>query len=104
MSIDYSVYPDALSNDSPHTDEDRAEYVARVCGAWDFGVIPTRATFTLFRSWKPIFDRYPLRHSPAYAAFRSWYHWSPVTGGSIMKAHYERLNAFGSERIDDYLG
>ncbi len=49
---------------------DRADYVHRVCAAWDFGIVPEVLTFRLFRAWRDIFDRYPLPHSPAYHAFR----------------------------------
>ncbi|WP_156427154.1 hypothetical protein [Leptolyngbya sp. NIES-2104] len=50
---------------------DQADYVARICGAWDFGIIPTPETFLLFSTWREVFDGFPLLHSPAYAAFRS---------------------------------
>ena len=41
--LDHSVYPDM---DEPpavlETDEAKADYVHRICAAWDYGVIPTR--------------------------------------------------------------
>jgi hypothetical protein len=78
MPIDQSVYPDA---DEPPTDlpDDfaKADYIHRICTAWDFGVFPDRATFTLFAGWKDIFDRFPVAASPAYHAFRATFGWTP---------------------------
>ena len=51
------------------TDYHRADYVARICGAWDYGIFPTPGTFALFAGWRDIFDRFPVLTSSAYAAF-----------------------------------
>lgn len=79
MHIDGSVYPDVESPprslDSP---EARADYVHRICSAWDYGVQPDAATFALFSGWKDIFDRFPVVTSPAYHAVRLWFGWEPV--------------------------
>jgi hypothetical protein len=79
MHIDHSVYPDldVPPNDLP-TIEAKADYLHRICTAWDFGIMPERATFDLFLSWREIFDRYPVITSPAYHAFRSRYGWEPL--------------------------
>ena len=93
MNIDGTLYPDL--SDPPReltTDCDRADYLARVCGAWDFEIIPTPETFALFAGWREIFDRFPLPHSPAYAAFRSLYGWPRIPGGRIARAHYELVD------------
>jgi hypothetical protein len=53
MYIDHSVYSDP--DEAPtelKTPEDRAEYVHRVCGAWDFHIHPDPETFELFSGWK----------------------------------------------------
>src|SRR5258708_462626 len=76
MYIDHSVYPDL--EDPPSkltTDEEKADYVERICGAWDFDVFPERETLDLFLGWKEIFDRYPLLHSPAYHTVRRLMDW-----------------------------
>ena len=79
MYIDASVYPDL---DRPPTDlpslEDRADYLQRVCAAWDFHIHPDPATFALLATWKDVFDRFPLATSPAYHALRAWFGWAPV--------------------------
>ena len=63
--IDQSVYPDL---DQPpavlETPEAKADYVDRICGAWDFGVYPEQATFDLFAQWRDIFDKFPIITSP----------------------------------------
>lgn len=79
IEIDQSVYPDL---DPPpkslETMEEKADYVHRICSAWDFGVHPDAATFELFAGWRDVFDRFPVKTSPAYHAFRSWFHWPDV--------------------------
>lgn len=99
MDLDGTVYPDLA--EPPHeltTDYERADYVARICGAWDFGVFPTRETFALFAGWRDIFDRFPVLTSSAYAAFRSWYRWPRMPGMSVLYADYERMEEPG--RVD----
>ena len=80
MYIDGSVYPDL---DEPprslETAEDRADYVHRVCTAWDYGVPPDPETFELFAHWRDVFDRFPVVTSPAYHAMRAWFGWEPVS-------------------------
>lgn len=79
MHIDTSVYPDV---DTPpqalDSVEERADYVHRVCSAWDYGIPPDAETFALFSGWKDVFDRFPLVTSPAYHAMRTWFRWEPV--------------------------
>ena len=79
MYIDHSVYPDV--DEPPNelvTEEEKADYIERVCGAWDFDVFPRPQTFELLRGWKTIFDRYPLPYSPAYHTFRRIFGWEDV--------------------------
>jgi hypothetical protein len=100
--IDHSVYPDL---DNPpttlRTAEEKADYVARICGAWDFDVVPTPETFSLLRTWRDVFDRFPLLHSPAYAAFRTIFGWPQVPGGSVLEADYERADRRAMRDIPD---
>ena len=101
--IDASVYPDLdAPPDKLATDEQRADYVHRICAAWDFGVHPDADTFTMFRGWRDIFDRFPLAKSPAYHAFRESFGW-PYGRGQIFRARYEKLDAIEG-RIDPCQG
>jgi hypothetical protein len=79
LEIDQSVYPDL---DHPptvlETVEAKADYVQRICSAWDFGVHPEAATFDLFARWRDVFDQFPIPTSPAYHAFRGWFGWPAV--------------------------
>lgn len=76
--IDASVYPDCDPPTSFQSDEERADNVARVCGAWDFGLQPEEQTFALFAGWRGVFDRFPIPCSPAYRAFRTIFRWPQV--------------------------
>ena len=64
--IEQSVFPEL---DTPparfETMAEKADYVARICGAWDFGIVPEAETFALFAGWHDVFDLCPLPHSPA---------------------------------------
>lgn len=103
--IDTSVYPDLDQMPTQlATPEEKADYLARICGAWDFGILPDRETFRLFRTWRDIFDSYPLLHSAAYAAFRSLYGWPSMTGGSVLAADYEAIDARWEHGDDPCVG
>ncbi|HEY3241851.1 MAG TPA: hypothetical protein VGM03_00745 [Phycisphaerae bacterium] len=79
MYIDQSVYPDLAEPPAVlETIEDQADYMQRICAAWDFHVHPEPQTFELFKMWKEVFDRFPLPASPAYHAFRQWFGWEPM--------------------------
>ncbi len=101
MFIDHSVYPDVdpLPDDLV-TPEERADYVHRICAAWDFGIVPDPETFDLLVEWRPIFDSYPLAHSPAYHAFRAWFGWPPADRGEILDTHAERLDRREGRGLD----
>jgi hypothetical protein len=94
VNIDFSLYPELA--EPPRTlpaDGDKADYLARVCGAWDLGLVPTRDTFALLRSWREIFDRFPITGSPSYTAFRMLYGWPTIDSGQIQNARYERIDS-----------
>jgi hypothetical protein len=77
-NLDQSVYPDIEPPAELTRPEEKADYVQRVCGALDFGIVPEAETLELFSSWKDIFDAFPLRALPAYHAFRAYFGWEPV--------------------------
>lgn len=90
--MDGSVYPDREPPQEFTCDEDRADFVHRICSAWDFGIPPLRETFDLFAGWRDVFDRFPILNSPAYHAFRTIFKWPAIPGGRILEARYERLD------------
>ncbi len=91
--IDHSVYPDLdVTPEELQSPGERADYVHRICSQWDFGIPPERKTFELFLSWRIIFDRYPLPHSPAYHAFRSWFGWPEIEKKQVLDTYAERLD------------
>jgi hypothetical protein len=100
--IDYSVYPDL---DHPPSElltiEDKADYLSRVCAAWDFGVPPTAETFSLFSAWRDVFDQFPLMHSAAYAAFRTIFGWPALPGSSVLEADYEQVDKRAARQLPD---
>jgi hypothetical protein len=76
LPIDHSLYPDFdVPPDELPDDFSKADYVQRVCAAWDFGVMPDRETFDMFSTWRDVFDRFPVSTSPAYHTFRSRFNW-----------------------------
>ncbi len=89
MKLDHSVYPDleAPPHDLP-TSADKSDYVHRICGQWDYGIVPEPETFALFADWREVFDAFPIDHSPAYHTFRSWFGW-PRVPGRLLRANYE---------------
>lgn len=98
MQPDGSVYPDLESPpEALDACEAQADYLHRVCAAWDFGVPPSEETVSLLSTWKEIFDRFPFVVSPAYHALRQWFGWEsiPVPPGCYAAVpryrEYDRL-------------
>lgn len=74
--IDGTLYPDT---DPPTTLDalaDRIDFLARLCAAWDFGLLPDRETVTEVRrpEWREAVDACRLLTSPAYHLLRKWHH------------------------------
>jgi hypothetical protein len=78
MIIDRSVYPDVQPPAGLVRFEERADYLHRICAAFDFGIIPEESDWTEFAGCREVFDRFPLPDSPRYHTFRQWYGWEPV--------------------------
>ncbi len=73
--IDGALYPDTdVPNDLP-TLADRVDFLARLCSAWDFGLLPERETVEEIRrpDWRGAVDATRLLTSPAYHLVRSWH-------------------------------
>ena len=78
MAIDASVYPDRDPPTEFATIEEKADYLHRICSAFDFWIPPRTTTVHLLREWKEVFERFPLPHSPAYHALRAFFGWPRV--------------------------
>jgi hypothetical protein len=64
----------------------------------------TREKFNQFREGRDIFDSFPLFHSAAYAAYRVWYGWPAMAGGSVLAADYEAIDARWEHGDDPCVG
>ena len=108
IPIDHSVYPDLDQPPNELADDfARADYVHRVCTAWDFGIMPDRATFELFAGWKDIFDRFPVSTSPAYHTFRAGFGWNAIPWPAGIKPptpqweHLDRIEGRGPDPCEE---
>lgn len=102
--IDQSVYPDMEKPPiALETVADKADYVHRVCAAWDHGIQPDPETFDLFSRWRDVFDLHPIPVSPAYHAFRAWFQWEPRPTPPGLRfptprwVHLDRLEGRGED-------
>lgn len=73
--IDGSLYPDTEVPDEIATLEDRVDFLARLCAAWDFGVLPEAETAAEIRrpEWREAVEATRLLTSPAYHLVRKWH-------------------------------
>ena len=73
--IDGSLYPDRRPPADVSTLADRVDFLARLCSAWDFGILPDRETVEEVRRtpWREAVDATRLLTSPAYHLVRSWH-------------------------------
>ena len=73
--LDGTLYPDV---DPPERVGDlgaRVDLLARLCAAWDFGVLPEAATVAQIgrAEWREAVDACQLLTSPSYHLVRSWH-------------------------------
>jgi len=73
--IDGSLYPDRAVPASIDSLAERVDFIVRLCGAWDFGVLPDRETITEIRrsDWREAVDETRLLTSPSYHLVRLWH-------------------------------
>ena len=73
--IDGSLYPDTQTPEEIDTLSARVDFLARLCAAWDFGVLPERPTVCEIRrpEWRPAVDACRLLTSPSYHLLRKWH-------------------------------
>jgi hypothetical protein len=73
--IDGTLYPDTEVPTTLETLPERVDFLARLCSAWDFGLLPDSVTVTEIRKddWTPAVDACQLLTSPAYHLVRQWH-------------------------------
>lgn len=78
--IDGALYPDADPPTKLTDLDDRVDFLARLCAAWDFGRLPDPATVAHIRrpEWAAAVDACRLLTSPAYHLLRLWHGLPPL--------------------------
>ncbi len=73
--IDGSLYPDKEQPASLRAFPEKVDYLARLCSAWDFGILPDEETFREIRRahWKEAVESCRLLTSPTYHLVRRWH-------------------------------
>ncbi len=74
-AIDATLYPDAEPPADLADERIAADFLVRVCGAYDFGIPPRPEVIATLREMREVFDRFPLTDSMAYHALRRWFGW-----------------------------
>ena len=77
--IDGALYPDTEVPSELDTLAARVDFLARLCAAWDFGLLPEAETVAEIRrpAWREAVDACRLLTSPTYHLVRIW-HGLPV--------------------------
>lgn len=73
--MDGSLYPDRETPASLDTLADQVDFLVRLCGTWDFGVLPDQTTVDEVRrpEWVEAVDQCRLLTSPVYHLLREWH-------------------------------
>ncbi len=73
--LDEALYSDENPPDELDTLEARVDFLARLCAAWDFGILPTAATVAEIHKteWREAVDACRLLTSPSYHLIRDWH-------------------------------
>ena len=74
--VDGALYPDIEPPDQIVTLADQIDFIARLCAAWDFGLLPDWETLVEIRreAWTPAVDACQFLTSPTYHLLRQWHH------------------------------
>jgi hypothetical protein len=73
--IDGTLYPDVDPPRTLNNLDDRVDFLARLCAAWDFGVLPEPETIAEIRNfqWREAVKECNLLTSPTYHLLRAWH-------------------------------
>lgn len=78
--IDGALYPDTETPSELDTLAERVDFLARLCSAWDLGLLPEMETVTEIRrpEWREAVDACRLLTSPVYHLLREWHNLPPL--------------------------
>lgn len=78
--IDGALYTDTPTPTTLQGLGERVDFVARLCAAWDFGLLPDVETVAAIRrpEWRQVVDACRLLTSPAYHLLRRWHGLPPL--------------------------
>jgi hypothetical protein len=73
--IDGSLYPDREVPEDLSDFAEQVDYLARLCAAWDFGILPDYEAIAEIRrpEWRRAVDACRLLTSPTYHLLREWH-------------------------------
>lgn len=73
--IDGALYPDTDVPESLELLPDKVDFLARLCGAWDFGILPYEETIEEIKrpEWREAVDACQMLTSIAYQILREWH-------------------------------
>ncbi|RCK76420.1 MAG: hypothetical protein ANABAC_0571 [Anaerolineae bacterium] len=74
IQIDGALYPDRDIPESLDSLEEQIDFIARLCSAWDFGLLPeVEVVQELCKpEWRQAIDSCRLLTSPTYHLLRKW--------------------------------
>jgi hypothetical protein len=80
FQIDGALYPDTEPPEDLQNLAERVDFLARLCAAWDFGLLPDAETVSQIRrpDWRQAVDVCRLLTSPAYHLLRRWHALLPL--------------------------
>lgn len=73
--IDGALYPDTEVPEALASLSEKIDFLARLCSAWDFGLLPDQETVDEIRQeeWRESVDATRLLTSTSYHLLRSWH-------------------------------
>jgi hypothetical protein len=78
--LDGSLYPDQEPPTVLNSLPEQIDFIARLCAAWDFGVLPRPESIRTIRqaAWREAIDECQLLTSPTYHLLREWHNLPPL--------------------------
>lgn len=78
--LDAALYPDVEPPEELSTLAERIDFIARLCSAWDFGLLPEWETVVEVRrpAWRAAVDSCRLLTSHSYHLLRRWHGLPPL--------------------------